>query len=105
MPDIAGNADLDTGYLLLFRGELVIFGGTSAVAPMWAGLTALINQNSSRPVGYLNPLLYSMANSSAFNDVYSGDNGHYQATVGWDACTGWGSPDGVNLMNELMKNG
>lgn len=103
VPDIAGNADLETGYILILRGELVIFGGTSAVAPMWAGLTALINQNSNSPVGYLNPSLYSMANSSAFNDIRSGNNGHYQATAGWDACTGWGSPDGVNLMNKLMK--
>lgn len=101
VPDIAGNADTDTGYLLLFRGRPAVFGGTSAVAPMWAGLIALINQNLGKPAGYLNPSLYSMANSSVFKDVTSGNNGAYQATKGWDACTGLGTLDGSNLMYAL----
>jgi kumamolisin len=101
VPDISGDADPHTGYLLLFRGKPVVFGGTSAVAPLWAGLTALINQKLNSPVGYLNPSLYAMANSSVFNDITSGNNGAYQAVKGWDACTGLGSIDGSNLMNAL----
>ncbi len=103
VPDIAGNADPYTGYLLLFRGKPVIFGGTSAVAPLWAGLTALINQRLNSPVGFLNPSLYANAKSSVFNDITLGNNGAYQAIKGWDACTGLGSLDGSNLMNALIN--
>ena len=103
VPDIAGNADPYTGYLLLFRGMPIIFGGTSAVAPFYAGLTALINQKLNSPVGFLDPSLYAMANSSVFNDITSGNNGAYQAVKGWDACTGLGSLDGSNLMNALIN--
>lgn len=103
VPDIAGNADIDTGYLLLFRGKPVVFGGTSAVAPLWAGLTAMINQRLNKPVGYLNPSLYSLANSNVFNDITLGNNGAYQAAKGWDACTGLGSLDGSNLLRALNK--
>jgi len=102
VPDIAGNADPYTGYLLLFRGKPAVFGGTSAVAPLWAGLIALINQRMNRPAGFLNPSLYALANSTAFNDITSGDNGAYRAANGWDACTGLGSIDGSNLMNAII---
>ncbi len=101
VPDIAGNADPDAGYILLFRGKPVVFGGTSAVAPLYAGLTALINQRLNRPVGFLNPSLYALTNSNVFNDITLGNNGAYQAVKGWDACTGLGSLDGSNLMNAL----
>ena len=102
VPDVAGNADPYTGYLLLFRGKPTIFGGTSAVAPLYAGLTALINQRLNSPVGYLNPSLYAMAKSNVFNAITLGDNGAYQAVNGWDACSGLGSVDGSSLMNALI---
>ena len=82
-----------------------VVGGTSAVAPLWAGLLARINQKIGTPVGYFNPLLYSkLGNSNGFHDIVKGNNdttghvGGYSAGKGWDACTGWGSPDGANLM-------
>ena len=68
-----------------------VFGGTSAVAPLWAGLVALLNQAIGKPVGFLNPNLYgSIAQAGVFRDITSGNNGAYSAGRGWDACTGWG---------------
>lgn len=72
------------------------------MAPLWSGLIVLINQKLSKPAGYLNPLLYGgIGASGAFHDIVSGDNGAYAAKKGWDACTGWGSPDGANLLAGL----
>jgi kumamolisin len=80
----------------------MVIGGTSAVAPLWAGLIALMNQKLGHPVGYLNPLLYgSLAGHGLFNDIVSGNNGSYSAKPGWDACTGWGSPIGSKLLHAL----
>ena len=103
VPDVAGDADPATGYVIRVDRHHVIIGGTSAVAPLWAALIALINQGLGRPAGYLNPLLYSgqVVNSRAFHDVTSGNNGAYQARLGWDPCTGWGTPDGAKLMQIL----
>lgn len=102
VPDVAGNADPVTGYRVRVDGSNLVFGGTSAVAPLWAGLIALMNQKLGRPVGYLNPLLYGpVVGKQAFHDITSGSNGGYQAQAGWDACTGWGSPDGSRLMGQL----
>jgi kumamolisin len=108
VPDVAGDADPLTGYQVLVDGQKGVIGGTSAVAPLWAGLIALLNQKIGSAVGYLNPLIYSLpATSGAFHDVttgnndISGKNGAYNAGPGWDACTGWGSPDGARLMNAL----
>jgi kumamolisin len=70
------------------------------VAPLWAGLTALLNQKLGKPVGFLNPLLYGVA-SSGLRDITAGDNGAYAAGPGWDACTGLGSPDGAKLLAAL----
>ncbi len=110
VPDVAGDADPNTGYQVLVDGKQGVIGGTSAVAPLWAGLIALINENLGHPVGYLNPLIYSLpANSGVFHDITSGNNditgnnGPYQAESGWDACTGWGSPDGTELLNALSR--
>ena len=80
-------------------GTETVIGGTSAVAPLWAGLIALINQHKGHAVGYINPRLYG--NSRALHDVTSGDNGAFQASSGWDPCTGLGSPDGIKLQNAL----
>jgi hypothetical protein len=78
----------------------MVIGGTSAVAPLWAGLTALLNQQLGRRVGFLNPVLYGELSSDC-NDITSGSNGAYQAGPGWDACTGWGSPNGAALLKGL----
>lgn len=106
VPDVAGDADPMTGYQVYFDGQSVPIGGTSAVAPLWAGLIALINQKRGKAVGYLNPYLYQnyqqLAQNKALRDVTSGNNGSYTAGTGWDACTGLGSPDGALLLQALL---
>jgi kumamolisin len=101
VPDVAGDADPTTGYNVVVDGAVTVIGGTSAVAPLWAGLTALINQSLKRAVGYLNPLLYSQNVEPAMNDISQGNNGGYNAGQGWDPCTGLGSPDGAKLLAAL----
>jgi len=108
VPDVAGNADPETGYQVLADGQSGVVGGTSAVAPLWAGLIARINQLLGTPVGFLNPLLYSqVSNAKAFHDITKGNNditgdiGGYSAGPGWDACTGLGSPDGTAIATAL----
>jgi kumamolisin len=110
IPDVAGDADPATGYQVLVGGQEAVFGGTSAVAPLWAGLIAIINQELGKPVGFLNPTLYQLsASSKAFRDITSGNNvsssepGAYRAHKGWDPCTGLGSPNGINLLNALKN--
>jgi len=107
VPDVAGDADPTPGYLIRVDHRQVVFGGTSAVAPLWAALIALINQQLGHPVGYLNPLLYSgqIANSGAFHNITSGNNGAYQARQGWDPCTGLGTPNGAKLLQVLTGQG
>jgi len=99
VPDVAGNADPETGYKILVDGQSTVIGGTSAVAPLWAGLIALINQTLGHAVGFINPILYQ--NPTAFHDITSGSNPDYTAGPGWDACTGMGSPDGTAILNAL----
>ncbi|EQD35270.1 serine protease, kumamolysin [mine drainage metagenome] len=72
-----------------------MFGGTSAVAPLWAGLIARINALTGRRAGLVQPALY--ARESAFRDITRGNNGAYKASAGWDACTGLGSPVGARI--------
>jgi kumamolisin len=107
VPDVAGDADPQTGYQVHVDGQDVVFGGTSAVAPLWAGLIALINQKRGKPLGYLNPILYQnytqLAQANALRDVTSGNNGGYSAGPGWDPCTGLGTPDGAKLLNALTQ--
>ena len=81
-------------------GTDTVIGGTSAVAPLWAGLIALANALNGRPAGYLNPLLY--ANPSALRDVTAGDNGAFAAAAGWDACTGLGTPIGQEVAKVMV---
>jgi kumamolisin len=98
VPDVAGNADPTTGYVTLVDGQSGVIGGTSAVAPLWAGLIALINESLGKPVGFINPLLYQQARAASdFHDIISGNNGAYSAGPGWDACTGLGSPIGTQV--------
>lgn len=102
VPDVAGDADPATGYQVRVDGQNFVIGGTSAVAPLYAGLVALLNQKLGKPVGYLNPLIYgSLSGKGLFNDVVSGNNGAFSAGSGWDACTGWGSPAGAKLLKAL----
>ncbi|MEP6504497.1 MAG: S53 family peptidase [Betaproteobacteria bacterium] len=104
VPDIAGNADPATGYEVRVDGQNFVIGGTSAVAPLWAGLIALLNQKLGHPVGFLNPLLYgSLHGKAVTHDITSGNNGSYSAKAGWDPCTGWGSPNGAKLLKALSS--
>ena len=108
VPDISGNADPLTGYQVRVNGQNVVVGGTSAVSPLWAALVAQFNQQLGRPVGFLNPKLYS-AQKGALRDITSGNNddgnlGFYKAQNGWDACTGLGTPDGVALLQMLSSS-
>jgi kumamolisin len=109
VPDVAGDADPATGYDVLVDGQFIQgFGGTSAVAPLWAGLIALISQSLGTRAGFVNTLLYSRAQAAgAFRDITQGDNKvgpngvGYSATVGWDACTGLGTPNGQKILAAL----
>jgi kumamolisin len=102
VPDVSGDADPNTGYNVLVDGENAVFGGTSAVAPLWAGLVARINQTMGKPIGFLNPLIYVQpVEASGFHDITQGNNGSFQAAKGWDACTGLGSPNGAQLLTVL----
>ncbi len=101
VPDVAGNADPVTGYVVRVDGKNTVIGGTSAVAPLWAGLIALINQQLGRPLGFPHQALYQIG-TSAFRDITTGDNGHFAAGAAWDACTGLGSPNGTALVQALM---
>ena len=103
VPDVSGDADPNTGYNILVDGESAVFGGTSAVAPLWAALVARINQSIGKPVGFLNPLIYAQAvETSGFHDITQGNNGAFSAAQGWDPCTGLGSPDGTGLLAALQ---
>jgi kumamolisin len=81
------------------NGQDTVIGGTSAVAPLWAALTALANQRTGTRAGEPHDRLY--AHPTAFVDITSGDNGGYQAREGWDACTGLGSPRGEQIVQIL----
>jgi kumamolisin len=109
LPDLAGNADENTGYQVRVDGLNTVIGGTSAVAPLSAGLVALLNEKLGNPVGYLNPLLYAkLGKSAGFHDIVQGNNdmtglvGGYKAGPGWDPSSGFGSPDGSELLSGLQ---
>jgi kumamolisin len=99
VPDVAGDASPVTGYDVLIDGTRTVIGGTSAVAPLWAGLIARINAAKGQSVGFINPKLYQA--KGACNDITQGDNGAFSAAPGWDACTGLGSPDGQKVAAAL----
>lgn len=103
VPDVASLADPQTPYVVMSPGgTLEQVGGTSAAAPLWSSLASRLNQALGARVGYLNPLLYSQLHP-ALRDVVSGNNGGYDATVGWDACTGWGCPGASALLSALRQ--
>ncbi len=78
-----------------------VFGGTSAVAPLYAALTAIAVAQAGKALGFLNPRLYEI--NGAFRDITVGTNGAYSAAVGWDACTGLGSPNVAALIEALVQ--
>ena len=111
LPDVTGDGDPASGYNILVDGQPIVVGGTSAVAPLWAGLIARINQLKKGRVGFINPQIYTL--SGGFHDVTAGDNqvsfgSHknvgYKAGPGWDACSGLGSPDGASLAGLLTAH-
>jgi kumamolisin len=111
VPDIAGNADPSTGYNIWIDGVEVPVGGTSAVAPLWAGLVALMNEGLQTQVGFLNNALYAQvaAKPGALRQVTQGNNdlsglvGAYKAGPGWNACTGLGTPADANLIMDAFR--
>ena len=101
VPDVAANADPSTGYEVRVDGQSMVIGGTSAVAPLWAGLLTLANAANRTSAGFVNPALYAANETSAFRDIVTGNNGAFKAAKGWDACTGLGSPVGTAVIDVL----
>src|SRR6202453_4795904 len=105
VPDVAGNADPETGYQIMADGQAQVVGGTSAVAPLWAALIARLAQATGTRFGLIQTSLYAgvipEVTVAGFNDIVTGSNGAYSAGPGWDACTGLGSPDGQALLERL----
>jgi kumamolisin len=103
VPDVAAAAAGTPGYRIVLNGAVVIKDGTSAVAPLWAGLIAIANAGRDRPLGFVNSALYS--NPVLFRQIEHGDNRiqgiGYDAGVGWNACTGLGVPKGAELVAAL----
>jgi len=106
VPDVAAVADPVTGVVIIHVNgkKLEPIGGTSASAPLWASLIAILNQGLNARCGFLNPILYSKAANGVLNDIVSGNNGAYSAGPGWDACTGLGTPNGQRLLHVLTSN-
>jgi kumamolisin len=114
IPDVAADAAGSTGYFMIAQGTPQIVGGTSAATPLWAGLLTRIIQ-AGKKVGFLTPRLYGPTSSTggkplghaACRDITSGSNksgsaaAGFSAMVGYDACTGWGSPNGKALLENL----
>ena len=109
VPDVAANASPNSGFIITTALAPSIGDGTSASAPLWAGLIAVINAALGHNVGFVNPAIYSLG-TAAFRNIAGNsgpaDNGlngvaGYTAKPGWNACTGWGAPDGVKLLNAL----
>ena len=114
IPDVAADAAGSTGYFMVASGTPQVVGGTSAATPLWAGLLARIHQ-AGKKIGFLTPRLYGPTGSTsgkplgtvACRDITSGSNksgssaAGYSAQAGYDACTGWGSPNGKALLDHL----
>ena len=105
VPDVAGNADPNTGYQVLVDGQQAVYGGTSAVAPLWAALTARLVQSGLKPLGLLQQAIYAGVEPgtpvAGLRDITTGNNGAYSAGPGWDPCTGLGVPIGTALQDRL----
>jgi kumamolisin len=107
VPDVSAVADPQTGYQVYVDGKSAVYGGTSAVAPLWAAMVCRFAQSTGTKAGLLQPRLYAGAakgrTATGFRDITSGTNGAYQAAPGWDACTGLGAPEGTALLAVLKK--
>jgi kumamolisin len=113
VPDVSLDADPNTGYAIYCNGSWGVWGGTSAAAPLWAGFTALVNQqrqaNGLGPLGFANPSLYRIGQTGSygadFHDINDNStNGHYPAVSGYDNATGWGSFNGDGLFQSLTED-
>ncbi|MFZ3350998.1 MAG: protease pro-enzyme activation domain-containing protein [Xanthobacteraceae bacterium] len=109
VPDVSGNADPNTGINVRVNGSDSVSGGTSAVAPQWAAMTAVLSQVLKHKAGFFIPLLYANAKALATNNIVTGNNSVYGVTgfsakQGWNACTGLGSPNGEKLLALLSGN-
>ena len=104
VPDVCAVGDPLTGVIVMHVDgtRLEPVGGTSASAPLWAGLVARLNEGLGNRCGFLNPLLYTKFSSGVLRDITVGNNGAYVAGPGWDACTGLGSPHGERLLHALQ---
>lgn len=109
VPDVAANASVASGYPIIVGGGPFPGNGTSASAPLWAGLIAVLNAALNENVGFVNPVLYALG-STVFRDIIAepgaADNSlfgvpGYPVGPGWDACTGWGTPRGKTLLAGL----
>jgi kumamolisin len=105
VPDVCGDADPNSGYNIRVDGQNTVVGGTSAVAPLWAGLVAVANQQLGAKVGFIQPAIYAAKAAAAFNDITEGNNPAFSAGPGWDACTGQGSPKASALIPLLAPAG
>jgi hypothetical protein len=112
LPDVAANASPLSGYQVLLDGKWIVLGGTSCVAPLWAGLIARINQGLGERVGFFNPTLYrNLGPAGILRAITDGSTNKgnkpglgFQAGAGWDPCTGWGVPSGQRLLFALKVN-
>ena len=100
VPDVSGHAG---AYPVPMHGSLKPLGGTSAVAPLWAGLVARLNAKLPKPVGFLAPFLY-LHRTEAVTDIARGGNETFEASPGWDPCTGLGAPAGTKLLELLAAD-
>ncbi|HEX3927727.1 MAG TPA: S53 family peptidase [Gemmatimonadales bacterium] len=101
VPDVAADADPATGYRVRVDGTSLVIGGTSAVAPLMAGLIARCKQSVPTAPRNLAARMYAVP--AAFKDITSGSNGAWSAAAGWDACSGLGVPDGVTFLQRVWK--
>jgi kumamolisin len=103
VPDVAASAAGTPGYRIVLNGTEMVKDGTSAVAPLWAGLIAIANAGRDAPLGFVNSTLYS--NAALFRQIGQGNNRisgkGYDAGPGWNACTGLGVPKGADLVAAL----
>jgi kumamolisin len=107
VPDVAGDADPQTGYEVRIDGRNSVIGGTSAVSPLWAALVARLAEATGHSFGLIQPSLYGTTEAGqvahGFRDITTGNNGAYPAGPGWDACTGLGVPIGTELLDALTQ--
>jgi subtilase family serine protease len=112
VPDVSADASPSSGMSIYLSGTWQPIGGTSASTPMWAAIIAIGDQMAGHPLGFLNPGLYKIAQSSSytqdFHDITTGENSHnnvlgYPAAQGWDASSGLGSPNAEKLLPDLIQ--